>query len=66
MLVECTTQCYHGVAKREEEAGQLSHITQSADAIFGHVTINCLATSADNMVVVAARVAAASLDTVLQ
>ena len=66
VLVECTTQCYHGVAEREEEAGQLSHYTQSADAIFGHVTITCLATSADSVAVMLAKVAATSLDSVLQ
>ena len=60
------TQCYHGVAEREEEVGQLSHYTQSADAIFGHVNITCLATSADSMAVMLAKVAAASLDSVLQ
>ena len=28
VLVECTMQCYHGVAEREEKAGKLSHNTQ--------------------------------------
>ena len=53
------------MVEREEEAGQLSHNTQSADAFFGHVTITCLATSADSVAVVAAKVAAVSLDSVL-
>ena len=38
----------------------------SADAIFGHVNITCLATSADSVAVMLAKVAAASLDSVLQ
>ena len=53
------------MVEREEEAGQLSHNTQSADAFFGHVTITCLATSADSVAVVAAKVTAVSLDSVL-
>ena len=54
------------VAEGEKEAGKLSHYTQSADAIFSHVTIICLATSADSVAVILAKVAAASLDSVLQ
>ena len=36
--MECAHNGVAQVAEREEEAGQLSHSTQSADAIFSHVT----------------------------
>ena len=38
VLMECAHNGVAQVAEREEEAGQLSHSTQSADAIFSHVT----------------------------
>ena len=46
VLVECTMQCYHGVAEREEKAGKLSHNTQSE--LFG--------TSADSVAMVVAAI----------